>query len=217
MENKYKYPRTYHLPWSLGKTNDDKTLRSTDHFIGKEVVVTEKMDGENTTLYRDYVHARSLDGRHHPSRNWVKSLQATIGHQIPENWRVCGENLYARHSIGYTELSSYFMAFSCWNDENICLDWDSTCQICADLNLITVPLLWRGIYNEDTIHEVTKDLDTEIHEGYVVRLASEFRYEDFNISVAKCVRANHVQSEDHWMHQQIIPNTLLQPSYDTEN
>lgn len=41
-------------------------------FLKGPVVITEKMDGENTTLYRDGLHARSLDSRHHPSRNWVK-------------------------------------------------------------------------------------------------------------------------------------------------
>ena len=52
-----KYPRTPHLPWSLGATNDDVKQRDLSHFVGKQVVVTEKMDGENTTLYNDYIHA----------------------------------------------------------------------------------------------------------------------------------------------------------------
>jgi len=43
---RYKYPRTSHLPWSLGSTNDDKILQSIDHFIDREVVVTVKLDGE---------------------------------------------------------------------------------------------------------------------------------------------------------------------------
>jgi hypothetical protein len=42
-----KYPRTLHLPWSPGLTNDDRQLKSTEHFEGREVVVTVKMDGEN--------------------------------------------------------------------------------------------------------------------------------------------------------------------------
>lgn len=42
-----KYGRTFHLPWSPGAHDDDKTLRDTTHFAGKEVVVTLKMDGEN--------------------------------------------------------------------------------------------------------------------------------------------------------------------------
>ena len=41
-----KYPRSFHLPWSRGYTDDDKVARNVNHFIGKEVVVTEKLDGE---------------------------------------------------------------------------------------------------------------------------------------------------------------------------
>ena len=64
-----KYPRTAHLPWSPGATADDIYQGKLSSFEGKYVVVTEKMDGENTTLYRDYMHARSVDSRFHPSRN----------------------------------------------------------------------------------------------------------------------------------------------------
>jgi len=42
-----KYPRTYHLPWSPGVTKDDRVIKSTNVFEGREVVVTVKMDGEN--------------------------------------------------------------------------------------------------------------------------------------------------------------------------
>jgi len=53
-----------------------------NRLIGREVVVTEKMDGENTTMYCDNIHARSIDGRHHPSRDWVKM---TVGEIHPHN------------------------------------------------------------------------------------------------------------------------------------
>lgn len=42
-----KYGRTFHLPWSPGAHDDDKTLKDTSQFEGKRVVVTKKMDGEN--------------------------------------------------------------------------------------------------------------------------------------------------------------------------
>ncbi|MEL7307213.1 MAG: RNA ligase family protein, partial [Pseudomonadota bacterium] len=41
---------------------------------------------------------------------------------------MCGENLYARHSISYNNLPSYFMAFSVWNELNQCLSWQDTKQ-----------------------------------------------------------------------------------------
>jgi hypothetical protein len=48
-----KYPRTPHAPWSPGRTPDDEVLADLDHLVGREVVVSVKMDGENVSLYRD--------------------------------------------------------------------------------------------------------------------------------------------------------------------
>ena len=41
-----------------------------------------------------------------------------------------------------------------------------------------------------------------------VRIADEFSISDFGISVAKFVRENHVQTDQHWMHSEIIYNEL---------
>jgi hypothetical protein len=46
-ERYYKYPRTYHLPHSPGITDDDKLMPNFMGFKDCEIVVTEKMDGEN--------------------------------------------------------------------------------------------------------------------------------------------------------------------------
>lgn len=77
------YPRTPHLPWSPGAASDDVRLADLAGLTGCEVVVTEKLDGENTTLYADGLHARSLDSAHHPSRGRVKALQGRIGPRVP--------------------------------------------------------------------------------------------------------------------------------------
>lgn len=203
---RYKYPRTRHLPWSPGASHDDLIADEVEAFVGQRVIVTEKMDGENTSLYRDHSHARSLDSRHHPSRNWVKGLHGSIAHEIPEGWRVCGENLYARHSVAYEALPSYFMLFSVWDADNRCLDWDSTLEWAELLGLETVPVLYDGVFDAQWLREL--ELDLERCEGYVVRLASSFRYAQFGASVAKWVRPNHVQTDQHWMHQAIIPNGI---------
>src|ERR1035438_9907110 len=102
-----KYPRTQHLPFSENLQNNDRKIPNLDAFQGKEVVVTEKLDGEGTSCYRDYIHARSIDSKNHPSRNWMKAFHATFKNDIPEGWRVCGELLYARHSIAYDNLDTF--------------------------------------------------------------------------------------------------------------
>lgn len=205
---KIKYPRTLHLPWSEGATSDDKKLTSDDIFVGRKVVVTEKMDGENTSLYSDHYHARSLDSKHHPSRDHVKSLWGQIRHTIPQGWRICGENLYAKHSIFYDNLPSYFMAFSVWNEENEALSWDDTVEFCTSLGLKTVPVIYSGSYDPVLFKAMWDRLYCTSMEGYVVRITDSFKYEDFTKSVAKFVRENHVQTTEHWMNSVIVPNKL---------
>lgn len=198
MENYIKYPRPLHLPWSPGVSSDDKVLSDLSHFEGREVVVTEKMDGENFTGYRDYCHARSIDGRHHYTRDWVKTFWLARAHDLPEGWRVCGENLYARHSIGYERLPSYFMGFSIWDEKNFCLGWNDTVEWFDLLGIRPVPVLYRGMWDEKTIRELK--LDPATQEGYVVRLAGTFYFGSFSHSCAKFVRPNHVQTSEHWLY-----------------
>jgi len=94
-----KYPRTYHLPCSPGCTQDDKMLNDYSYFEGEEIVATVKMDGENTTAYWDgHIHARSLDTLPHESRSWIKNHLSAILYDLPLGWRICGENLFAKHS-----------------------------------------------------------------------------------------------------------------------
>jgi len=202
-----KYPRTYHLPNSPGRTDDDRVLPDTSCFQGKRVIITEKRDGENTTLYADYVHARSVDSPSHPTKDWIKNYQAQIGWNIPQGWRVCGENLWARHSISYDDLASYFEAFSVWDDANMCLDWDASLEWFALLGVEHVPVLYDGSWN-DSLLEAFVPEETDRREGFVVRLVEGFHYSRFRVSVAKWVREGHVQTSHNWRRQKIERNTL---------
>ncbi|MFB8439487.1 RNA ligase family protein [Streptomyces niveus] len=199
------YPRTVHVPWSPGVGSDDVRGGDLDGLRGREVVVTEKMDGENTTLYRDGLHARSLDSGHHPSRAWVKALQGRIGALIPDGTRVCGENLYARHSLAYEELESWFYGFSVWDGE-WCLGWDETVRVLRRLGIPAPRVLWRGVFDERALRGLK--LDPARQEGYVVRTVEGFVREEFGRRLAKWVRPHHVQTDTHWMHAAVVENGL---------
>lgn len=198
MPSPVKYPRTYHLPWSLGATDDDKMIPNVNHFLGKEIIVTEKMDGENSNLYRSCFHARSIDENSHPSQGWIKQFHSQICGEIPEGWRICGENLYAKHSIEYRQLVSFFYGFSIWNEENVCLSWAETLLWFQLIGITPVPVLYSGIWDENKVRECWTPNESNNKEGYVVRLAQSFHFSDFSKSLAKFVRPNHVQSEEHW-------------------
>lgn len=204
-----KYPRTHHLPWSPGITDDDRMLKSCDQFVGKRVVVTKKLDGENTTMYREHIHARSIDSRGGEDRAWVKNFWANISYEIPQDWRVCGENVWAEHSIHYNDLESYFYGFSIWDERNVCLNWDETMTYFHLLGITNVPILYDGVWDEKIIRDLEKDMVWEKDEGYIVRIADAFPYSQFRNSLAKYVRKGHVQTARHWRAgRAFIPNEL---------
>lgn len=206
-----KYPRTYHLPWSEGRHKDDRILKDCSSFENKECIVQIKYDGENCNLYSDHYHARSLDTRHHASRSWIKNFHSQIAHNIPERWRICGENLFAKHSIKYTNLKSYFYGFSIWDERNVCLNVGDTVEWFNLLGIEYAKVIYQGIFNENDIQKAFENYvkrTKEEHEGYVIRTYDEFHYKDFKNCVAKYVRKNHVQTSNHWMFANLEKNEL---------
>lgn len=206
--DKVKFPRTYHLPWSPNLQNDDRKLESLDGFKRERVVITEKRDGENTTMYRDYLHARALEFSPRKDRTWIRALHGRIKYDLPEGWRFCGENIYAEHSIHYTDLDSYFELFSVWNEKNICLNWQEVWTWADLLEIGLVPVLYKGMWEDVPWSWLEDKMDANSVEGYVVRVEREFPYKDYKHLVGKYVRKNHVRTDDHWTTKPVVPNDL---------
>lgn len=212
-----KYPRSLHLPWSPGGTSDDKRAKDASGLVGVEVVITEKCDGSNLTYTRGAVYARSHSGPPaHPSFDLAKATHGRIAHQIPPGLSVFCEYCYAVHSIAYAGLSDYSLVFGVRDDASGTFwDWDLTVAQAAELGLPTVPVLFRGVLaSEGQLRTLTEALAHEpslwggVREGVVVRLATAFAGSDFGKSLAKWVRKDHVQTDEHWMSQAIVPQKL---------
>jgi hypothetical protein len=105
---KHKFPRIAHCPWSENISDDDKLHPDMRVFEGQEVIGTIKMDGECTTMAPDYLHARSLEYPPHESRTWMKQFWNTVKSDIPHDYQISGENLFAKHSIHYHHLKTFF-------------------------------------------------------------------------------------------------------------
>jgi RNA ligase len=206
-----KYPRTPHLPYSKSVSLDDSKATS-DHLLGKEVVVLEKMDGECTAMYSDYIHARSLDSSHHPSRSWVKQLHAQT--KIPEDLIFYGENLYAKHTIAYENLPSYFLVFNILKSD-LWLSWQDVVDISQQLNFQTVPVLYEGIWTQKVAkHWVNYCQSTSSMEGFVVRSKDSFDTESWEQNIAKYVSSNFVISTDRWDTGELVMNKLNRGNYE---
>lgn len=197
-----KYPRTSHLPFSPGATNDDRIMSAADfeRFLAlPEFVVTEKMDGGNLTMMRGDFYARSVDSKSQPWDSPAKALWASLRHDIPEGWRVSGESLYARRSVAYDSLDSFFLVFGMWDESGTLLDWETTAEMSELLGLKTVPVLYQGSNNIDALASwQNAGKNTDISEGFVMRSAGRIAASDFDKLVAKWVRADHVQTSDDW-------------------
>jgi len=202
-----KYGRTFHLPLSPGATSDDKIMSSLDGLMVEDLVVTEKMDGENTTIHAGGTHARSPDSRYHPSRDWLKAFAAGISPYLAAGERIVGENLYARHSVAYDALPSYFLGFAWIVGEEI-QSWDLTLARFEELGVRPVPTLYRGPYRTGLLDGLALALDLSKQEGFVARTANSFSESDMPTRMGKYVRRGHVQSETHWMKAALIPNGL---------
>lgn len=215
MSGLVKYPRTYHVPWSPGAKNDDRMLSDSDvksMFFGREVLVTEKLDGENTTIYADGTcHARSLDSGRHLGRDYVRGLARRIGYLgLPRDLRLFGENLFARHSIGYDRLPDFFVIFGGAFDSRA-LSWAEVEEWGALCGVPLAPVVYRGTYDEKKIralYPAPSRFGSEGSEGYVIRIVEGFAMDEFENSVAKFVRKDHVETDEHWMHTRIQPNRL---------
>lgn len=227
-----KYPKTPYLPWSDSVGWEDKKIISLDNFIGKEVVVTEKLDGERSSLYNNGMHARSINETYHSSRAWLKALQSMIAPQIVDGMRISGENVFAKHTIYYDRLSSYFYVYAIFENGQL-LHWDDIEDLCKYFkyslkvrsnhtreqyqvfHLETAPVLYRGIWDEDKIKAcyTGKSVFGDEQEGYVVRTVESFPESEFSSHVAKYVKKDFIPATDsHWMHKTVIPNKLIRDS-----
>ncbi|SEM82434.1 RNA ligase family protein [Streptacidiphilus jiangxiensis] len=196
-----RYPRTPHLPSSPGATADDVvgTWASFAPSGDDEVIATLKMDGENTTLHRGGVYARSPSGRSRPWQDRIRAFAAGICPDIPDGLLISGENLTVPHSIVYDRALPPFMVFAAWEGDR-CLSWAETVDWAELLGLATVPVIYQGRRPlPQALHDAFLAVtDTSRDEGYVLRDAGSFTRRQFPERVAKWVRAGHLATDSNW-------------------
>jgi hypothetical protein len=212
-----KFPRILHFPWSPGATNDDR-IAGPDwyNFLkDKDVVFTEKIDGENTCLKKDGVFARSHTvPNHNPWANHLWPIYDTIVSELGD-LEIFGENMYAVHSIEYERLYSYFYVFAV-REQGIWKSWEETKFVAEYFGFQFVPEYinkdfsrnkWQ--FNSDKPYQLEVIVKEHAKssslgntcEGVVVRLADAFPDpvdSTLGYNVLKYVRKNHVQTDEHW-------------------
>lgn len=209
-----KYPRTYHVPTSPGTTSDDRIAKTIKMICKGEIIMTEKLDGSNTSISKYGVYGRS---RISPSQNgwdsWMQPLWNSIKNDLGD-LEICGENMFGIHSIEYSGLTNYLYIFGIRDTKlDMWLSWDEVEFYSNLLDIPTVPVLFKSqkdftvdptwIY--DKINELVstpsilnKINGTSPKEGVVTRIANEFSNDMFYNSIFKWVRKGHVTTDTHW-------------------
>lgn len=201
-----KYGRTYHLPYSPGSTSDDKISKYVDSLLNIDIVITEKLDGENTGMTDNGVYARSHVA--FTTSAWSKEVRNLhkykVEGQLGDGVFLFGENMEGIHSIEYTNLTSYFYIFGV-RDNNIWTSWNEVEEYSYLLDIPTVPILFKGLVRtEKELKEIVDSLVKRpsklggLREGIVVRNAEAFHNGDFAKNVMKWVRQGHVTTDSHW-------------------
>jgi hypothetical protein len=201
-----KYNRTYHLPWSPGSTNDDRISDNVESLLGTEIVITEKLDGENCGMTDEGVYARSHAT--FTTSAWSREVRQlhklSVEDELGDGVFLFGENMEGIHSIEYSNLESYFYIFGI-RDNDIWIPWEKVEEYSYLLDIPTVPVLFKGIVNSaKELQQIVEDLvskPSELggqREGIVVRTAGMFHNDDFADNVMKWVRKGHVSTDVHW-------------------
>ena len=200
-----RYPRTPCWPWSPSQPPEHRFHPRPDRFAGREIVITEKLDGTNAALW----HGTALTRNGETTAPW---LYAVRKHHA---WKtgnldavIYGEDLLALHSIEYGPIPEEhtFRVFARLVDNHRTFaSWEIT-QACARQDgMMTVPVLFQGTMG--SLREL-QEFITEAHagpsllggrrEGVVIRTAGAFPRDEFGMSAAKSVRAGHVKTDRHW-------------------
>ena len=149
------YPRVGHLVAGRG-SRDDVTLASAavQSLVGGEVVVEEKLDGANVSLWLDGGQvlcglrsgpgAMDRAGQLGPLRAWIAQHDEALRRALAGWEAVYAEWLLLSHSVGYDRLPSYLVVLDLWRSEGFATP-DERNSACAAAELPTPPEVWRGV------------------------------------------------------------------------
>jgi len=223
MSDFVRFPRTPHLAWlSPGTPREDKVLDAaeTQELLSGEVIVEEKVDGANLGLSvgssgavraqnrGHYLELDTLTGQWKPLGRWLTQHQCALAQELAPDLILFGEWCYAVHSVRYTALLDWFLAFDVYDRADLEF-WsvDRRNALVRRLNLAVVPEIRRGNFDLDGLKKVLgQSMVTDgPAEGLYVRREEDGRL----VQRAKLVCSEFVQGiDDHWSKRRIEANQL---------
>jgi len=122
--------------------------------VDSEVVVEEKLDGANVSLWledgvvtcglRSGPGAMDRAGQLGPLRAWVAQHDQALRQTLAEYQAIYAEWLLLSHSVGYDRLPSYLVVLDLWRPEGFATP-DERNGACSAAGLPGPPEVWRGV------------------------------------------------------------------------
>jgi hypothetical protein len=219
----HKFPSTPHLVWlSNSSVREDKimTPQETVRFLSETVIVEEKIDGANLGLsFGEEGELRfqnrgnwlkgKLDGQWERLRGWAATHEATLRHLLPPRHILFGEWCYAQHSLKYTRLPDWFLAFDVYDGERGKF-WNVARrnELTQKAGIVCVPEVARGHFS---LQKIKAMLSGRSANGDCPREGLYLRRDDskFLVDRAKIVQPEFTQAiEEHWSKSGLTRNSL---------
>lgn len=223
MTDFFRFPHTPHIAWlGHGHARDDKVLasRQVRELLAHDVVVEEKVDGANLGISVDehgslraqsrgcYLSLDEAKGQWKLLKGWLAPRADPLSHALFPDLMLFGEWCYAVHSVRYTKLPDWFLAFDVY-DRGRGVFWSAERRnaLAAKLGLSVVPRLGEGRFDVPRLKALlgrSKLAECPIEGLYVRREAGGLL-----VARAKLVRPEFVQSiEQHWSKRPLETNSL---------
>ena len=219
----FRFPHTAHLAWlGPGKPRDDKVLSAHEarELLAHEVVVEEKVDGANLGFSvgddgslraqnrGSYIDLVAPPGQWRPLQRWLSMRRAALEKALGPDLMLFGEWCYAVHTVRYTRLPDWFLAFDVY-DRSRAEFWDVARrnELVRTLGAEVVPQLARG---RVTLERLERWCDSSAltdgpAEGIYVRGERAGRL----VARAKLVRPEFVQAiDEHWSKRSVETNIV---------
>ncbi len=227
MTDFFRFPHTPHLSWlGPGTPREDKILDAAEAraLLAEEVVVEEKVDGANLGFSVDeggslrcqnrgsYLDLDDAKGQWKPLKRWLSTRQHQLAQALAPHLMLFGEWCYATHSVRYTRLPDWFLAFDVFDrTDNAFWSAERRNELAHGLGIEPVPELGRGRFKLDDLKKLLgrSSLTDGPVEGLYLRRESGGRL----LERVKLVRAEFVQAiDEHWSKRRLEANQLASPA-----
>jgi hypothetical protein len=220
----FRFPSTPHLTWlGTGQPRGDKVLSSTEaqELLSHEILVEEKVDGANIGFSVDdhgtlrvqnrgtFLSRQSAHPQFKPLFRWQQSYEHALVDALFPDLMLFGEWCYAVHSVRYTRLPDWFLAFDVY-DRAQGEFWSTKRRdaFVSQLGLELVPRLGAGRFDLVGLNALLgpSRLADGPAEGLYVRIDQSERL----VARAKIVRPEFMQAiDEHWSRKELQTNTLV--------